>query len=333
VIALAVVAAWLASLVLTGLARRYAVRRQLVDVPNDRSSHASPTPRGGGLGFVVTFLVALVVLHATGWVSLNASLALAGAGVTVAAVGFADDHAHMPAKLRILVHALAAAWVFYWLDVRPGEALGVVWPVWLGALLVVLFVVWVLNLYNFMDGIDGLAGAEAVTACVGGAALGVAFWPASGVWLQPLLLAAAVLGFLVWNLPPARIFMGDVGSGFLGVCVAAIALESLAVSPAWFWAWMVLLGAFVVDATFTLLRRIVRRRPFYEAHRSHAYQHAARRFGHRAVTLATVLLNLLWLLPIAWLVASERLGGVSGLLLAYLPLIGIAIYFRAGDET
>jgi Fuc2NAc and GlcNAc transferase len=332
VIALAVAAAFVASWVLTGLARRYAVRRQLVDVPNDRSSHALPTPRGGGLGFVATFLVALVALYATGWMSANALLALFGASVVVAAVGFLDDHAHVSARVRFLVHALAAMWVFYWLGVRPGDALGVVWPMWVSAPLVVVFVVWLLNLYNFMDGIDGIAGAEVVTVGLSGAALGFVLWPESDLWLQPLLLAAAAGGFLVWNLPPARIFMGDVGSGFLGVCLAAFALESLAIAPAWFWAWMILLGAFVVDATFTLLRRMARGRAFYEAHRSHAYQHAAHRFGHRAVTLCTVLLNLLWLLPIAWFVASQRLAISSGMLLAYLPLFGIAIYFRAGTE-
>lgn len=332
-IALAVAAAFVASWLLTGLARRYAVRRRLVDVPNDRSSHALPTPRGGGLGFVATFLVALVALYATGWMTADALLALLGAGVAVAAVGFLDDHAHVPASVRFLVHALAAVWVFYWLDVWPGDALGVVWPMWVGAPLVVLFVVWILNLYNFMDGIDGLAGAEAVTVAASGAALGFALWPESGLWLEPLLLAAAAAGFLVWNLPPAKIFMGDVGSGFLGLCLAAIALESLAVAPAWFWAWMILLGAFVVDATFTLLRRMARGRAFYEAHRSHAYQHAARRFGHRAVTYSVALLNLAWLLPIAWLVATERLPSLGGLLLAYLPLVGAAVYFRAGDES
>jgi Fuc2NAc and GlcNAc transferase len=309
------------------------VRRQLVDVPNDRSSHALPTPRGGGLGFVATFLAALVALYATGWMQANALLALFGASVVVAAVGFLDDHAHVSAKVRFLVHALAAAWVFYYLDVRPGDALGVVWPIWVSATLVVLFVVWLLNLYNFMDGIDGLAGAEAVTVAASGAALGFALWPESGLWLQPLLLASAAAGFLVWNLPPARIFMGDVGSGFLGVCLAAIALESLAVAPAWFWAWMILLGAFVVDATFTLLRRMARGRAFYEAHRSHAYQHAARRFGHKAATLAVALLNLVWLLPIAWLVASGRLPALGGLVLAYLPLVAVAAYFRAGNES
>jgi Fuc2NAc and GlcNAc transferase len=333
VIALAAVIAVLASLALTGLARSYAVRRQLVDVPNDRSSHDRPVPRGGGIGFVVTFSAALVALAAVGLVPLEPAIAVLGAGAVVAAIGFADDHGHVSATARIAVHALAALWVLYWLGVEPETAVGADWPGWLGALLAALFVIWLLNLYNFMDGIDGLASVEAVTAAAAGAWLAFLVVPGGDLWLLPLFLAAAVAGFLFWNLPPARIFMGDVGSGFLGVCLAALALHSLSFAPALFWSWTILLGAFIVDATFTLLKRIVRGRTFYEAHRSHAYQHAARRFGHLKVTLAVGFVNVFWLLPLAWLVATGRLSGPVGLAVGYAPLLAAALYFRAGNES
>jgi Fuc2NAc and GlcNAc transferase len=332
-IVLAVVSSLLASFALTGLARRYAERRRLVDVPNNRSSHALPTPRGGGVGFVIAYLVAVGLLHARGVVPFNTWLALSGAGAAVAAIGFVDDHAPTPARVRFLVHVLAAVWVLAWIGVNPEAAVGSgEWPAWLGALAAVLFIVWLLNLYNFMDGTDGLAGIEAVTVGLGAAWLTAVALPGNSLWLLPLVLAAAVGGFLVWNLPPARIFMGDVGSGFLGVCLATLALASLTRAPALFWVWVILLGVFVVDATFTLLRRMVRGRAFYEAHRTHAYQHAARRFGHRAVMLAVAAVNVLWLAPIAWLVATNRLPGGYGLALSYLPLIGLAMYFRAGSE-
>jgi Fuc2NAc and GlcNAc transferase len=334
VIALAAIIAVVASLALTGLARSYAVRRQLVDVPNSRSSHARPVPRGGGIGFVVTFSAALVALAAVGLVPLEPAVAILGAGAAVAAIGFADDHGHVSVKARVAVHALAAVWVLYWLRVEPEAAVGAAdWPGWLGGLLAVLFVVWLLNLYNFMDGIDGLASIEAVTAAAGGAWLAFAVVPGSDLWLLPLFLAAAVAGFLFWNMPPARIFMGDVGSGFLGVCLAAFALHSLTFAPALFWSWTILLGVFIVDATLTLLKRIAHGRTFYEAHRSHAYQHAARRFGHMRVSVAVGLLNILWLLPIAWLAATGRLAGPVGLAVAYLPLLAAALYFRAGSES
>jgi Fuc2NAc and GlcNAc transferase len=332
-IALIIVATLLASILLTGLARRYAEHRRLVDVPNSRSSHARPTARGGGIGFVVTFEVALAALFAAGFVPLHTWLALFGAGIAVAGIGFLDDHRPMPVKIRFLVHVLAAVWVLVWLSPSLNGAIGGAWPVGLVALVAVMFIVWLLNLYNFMDGIDGLAGIEAVSVGLAAAGLGFALLPAGGTWFLPLVLAAAVGGFLVWNLPPARIFMGDVGSGFLGVCLATLALESLAQLPALFWAWLILLGVFVVDATFTLFRRMARGRAVYEAHRSHAYQHAARRFGHRAVTLTVGALNVLWLLPIAWLVATGRLGAGWGLAASYLPLLAVAVYFRAGSDA
>jgi Fuc2NAc and GlcNAc transferase len=333
-IVLAVVVALLASLALTELARRYAVRRRLIDEPSGRSSHVMPTVRGGGVAFVVTFEAAILVLSAAGFVPLATALALLGAGVAVAAIGFLDDHKPVPAKRRFVVHLLAAIWVLVWLEPSVGRAVGgAAWPAGLAALVTVLFIVWLLNLYNFMDGIDGLAGIEAVTVGLCAAWLGFLVSPDTHLGLPPLLLAAAVGGFLVWNLPPARIFMGDVGSGFLGVSVATLALESLAYAPALFWAWMILLGVFIVDATFTLVRRMARGQAFYVAHRSHAYQHAARRFGHRPVMLAVAGLNLVWLFPLSWLVATGRLAPIFGVALAYVPLVGLAGHFRAGTAT
>jgi Fuc2NAc and GlcNAc transferase len=170
-----------------------------------------------------------------------------------------------------------------------------------------------------MDGIDGLAGVEAVSVGIGAAAVSFVVLPQSSVWLLPLLLASAVAGFLVWNLPPARIFMGDVGSGFLGVCLSILALESLSLGAPVFWAWIVLLAVFVADATFTLLRRMVRGRAFYEAHRSHAYQHAARRFGHRAVTLAVAPLARAHCLARGHRQAGRAVGIGSGLLTPACP--------------
>jgi Fuc2NAc and GlcNAc transferase len=332
-IAIGVVAVLVVSVALTGLARLYAMHNGLVDQPNSRSSHSWPTLRGGGIGFVITFEVTVVLLAVVGLVPLATSVALLGGGAAVAAIGFLDDHQHVPARFRFVVHVLAAIWVVAWLDPTVEDAIGGTdLPAWVAALATVMFIVWLLNLYNFMDGIDGLAGVEAVTAGLGGAV--VAFWllPESGVWVLPLLLAAAVGGFLAWNVPPARIFMGDVGSGFLGVCFAVLALESLAATPRLFWAWMILLGVFIVDATFTLVRRTMRGRPFYEAHRSHAYQHAASRFGHLPVMLAAGICNLLWLLPFAWLVATGRLAPFWGIGIAYLPLLGALIYFGGGTD-
>ena len=319
------------SSVLTGLMRRYALSRQLLDRPNERSSHSMATPRGGGVAIVVAFLVGLLVSGEG--VSEPAMIALLFGGIGVAVVGFVDDHGHIAARWRLLTHFSCAAWILYWIGVPRFDWMGM--TVDLGpfaSVLAAFYLVWMLNLYNFMDGIDGIAGIEAVTVGVGGT---LVYWVAamplvSDVGL-PALLAAAALGFLVWNFPPARIFMGDAGSGFLGLMFGALSLQAAVTRPVLFWCWLVLLGVFVVDATVTLIRRSLRGERIYEAHRSHAYQHASREFGaHRPVALAVTAINVLWLTPWALAIASGQVDGVVGLAAAYIPLLALALRFKAG---
>jgi Fuc2NAc and GlcNAc transferase len=146
-----------------------------------------------------------------------------------------------------------------------------------------------------------------------------------------VLLGCAVAGFLFWNFPPARIFMGDAGSGFLGIILGILSLQAAWISSQLLWAWLILLGVFIVDATVTLIRRLVRGDKIYEAHRSHAYQFASRRFGrHLPVTSAVGVINLVWLLPIALCVTLFGLDGALGLIIAYIPLVILAIRFKAG---
>jgi Fuc2NAc and GlcNAc transferase len=137
--------------------------------------------------------------------------------------------------------------------------------------------------------------------------------------------ASAAAGFLIFNFKPARIFMGDVGSGFLGVTFGLLTVHHASANSDLFWAWLILLGAFIVDATLTLIRRICHGERFYQAHRSHAYQYASRRFqSHARVSIVFGVINLLWLLPIALLVATGRLEGIAGVAVAYLPLAILA---------
>ncbi|MCY1337350.1 Undecaprenyl-phosphate alpha-N-acetylglucosaminyl 1-phosphate transferase [compost metagenome] len=321
------------ALFLTGVLRRYALARSIIDVPNARSSHTVPTPRGGGVSIVVSFLLALPLVAVFGLASWPVVLAFLGAGAGIALLGFLDDHGHIAARWRLLGHFAGAAWVLLWLGgLPPLHVFGFELDLgWAGYLLAALYLVWLLNLYNFMDGIDGIASVEAICVCVGGALLYVLSGHAHDAAL-PLLLAAAVAGFLFWNFPPARIFMGDAGSGFLGIALGILSLQAAWVESQLFWSWLILLGVFIVDATFTLLRRLLRGDKVYEAHRSHAYQYASRQFGrHLPITLAVGLINLLWLLPIALWVGSGGLDGMLGILLAYTPLLVLAIKFRAGE--
>lgn len=324
----------LASWVLTGLLRRYALARSLMDIPNERSSHAVPTPRGGGVAIVLTFLVSLPLLELFDMHSNALFWALFGAGAWVALIGFIDDHGHIPARWRLLLHVVGAGWALAWLGGLPplvvyDVTLDFGWP---GHMFAVVYLVWLLNLYNFMDGIDGIAGIEAVTVCLGGVVLYLLSPAGDFIWMLPmLLLAAAVVGFLFWNFPKAKIFMGDAGSGFVGIVLGILSIQAAWVMPELFWAWVILLGGFVVDATMTLIRRVLRSEKFYEAHRSHAYQYASRKVGgHVLVSLAFGAINLFWLLPVAALVVIGWLDGVSGVMIAYIPLILLAMRFKAG---
>lgn len=321
------------SFLLTFALRRYALANSLIDIPNARSSHSIPTPRGGGVAIVIVFLIGLfcapLVSDAPwGWV-----IALGGSGLLVAVVGFLDDHGHIAARWRLVAHFSAAAWALFWLDGSlvlqlPGLALDVAWVVYV---LAAFFLVWLLNLYNFMDGIDGIASVEAITTCLGGAFI---YWLLGQYEQIPLLLmlAAAVAGFLFWNFPPARIFMGDAGSGFLGLILGVLTVMAAMVEPQLLWSWLILLGVFVLDATWTLIRRLVRGDKVYEAHRSHAYQSASRELGgHLPVTLAVLAINVLWLLPWACVVALGYVDGLLGLVVAYLPLALMAVRFKAGE--
>ncbi|NWB49456.1 MULTISPECIES: glycosyltransferase family 4 protein [Pseudomonas] len=330
---------WLLALVVgvsflgTGALRKYALVRSLIDIPNARSSHSVPTPRGGGVAIVLSFLIALPVLAWTDAVAWPMALALLGAGGWIAIIGFLDDHGHIAARWRLLAHFAGAIWALFWIGgMAPINLFGHEFSLgWFGYVIAAFYLVWMLNLYNFMDGIDGLASVEAICACVGAC---LVYWIAGHTILAiaPLVLAMAVLGFLVWNFPPAKIFMGDAGSGFLGIVLAVMSLYAAWTSPLFLWAWLILLGVFIVDASFTLIRRLLRGDKVYEAHRSHGYQYASRKYGsHRAVTLAIAAINLFWLVPVAILVVMQYFDGVAGLLLAYVPLVFLAFKFHAGE--
>ncbi len=321
------------SALLTGLVRRYALTGGMLDVPNARSSHLIPTPRGGGMAIVLVTLAGLVLLYVQGLIAGSQFAALGGAGALVASVGWLDDRGEVAARWRLLVHFVAAGWGLAWLGGLPPVVLlaQVIDLGWLGHGLGLLYLVWLLNLYNFMDGIDGIAGVEAVTVSTGACWL---FWLAavpSQSMVMPALLAAAVLGFLLWNWPPARIFMGDAGSGFVGLVLGLLSVAAAHQSFELFVGWLVLLGVFITDATVTLLRRLMRGERLTEAHCSHAYQQAARRLdGHRPVTLAVATINLFWLLPLASLMVTGWLSSLAILLMAYAPLIALAVWLQAG---
>lgn len=329
---LLLVAALMLTIVLTGLIRNYARRANLLDVPNERSSHEIATPRGGGLSIVVVFLSSVLALWVMGAIDPDTAVAILTGGGLIAAIGFADDHSHVPASWRFLVQVVAATMVVTTLGGLPEIQFGniVVDLGVSGDILTIVFMVWFTNAFNFMDGVDGIAASEAI--CIAGGALIILATGDSGVASSLLAaLMATSSGFLLWNWPPAKIFMGDVGSGFVGFVLAMFAIISNDLGLLPIWSWLILAGVFVVDSTITLVTRMINGEEWHSAHNNHAYQKASRRLqGHRPVTLAVLIINLLWLLPIAWLASARPEFGLWLTVVAWIPLISLALFLKAG---
>jgi len=319
---------------LTWRIRSYCLANGIVNIPNQRSSHTQIVARGGGVGFSVTFLAAMVGLGLTGVVSWRPAIALTGGGAIIGLTGWVDDRQGLTQLTRIVLHLSAAVWAVEWIGGVPQlfpvpPVVALVIPV-----ILIIAVAWLVNLYNFMDGTDGIAGIEAVTVALMSGALctmaGVAV--AGRVYY---LLAAAVAGFLVWNWPPARIFMGDAGSGFLGFAFAATALWCATDNKRLFWPCVILLSVFIADATTTLLRRMAKGERWYEPHRSHAYQKLARRAGHLRIALGVAAINVLLLGPVAWFAwRHPRLGFPLTLAVnAALAVFALTVRDRAGESS
>jgi Fuc2NAc and GlcNAc transferase len=272
----------------TGWVRHIALRRQWLDVPNQRSSHTTPTPRGGGIVIAFSLIVATGVAVLLGVVPTRLGWVIMVGGGGTAIVGWLDDRQGLTAAARIAVHFTCATFAVALLGGLPEVRFGdeSVRVGLLGSAAAVVFIVWCLNLYNFMDGIDGLASAEAVCVALVGGAMSMA---APGVGPLSFLVAACALGFLLWNWAPARIFMGDAGSGLLGYVFGVLALASERTGGLPLLLWIILLGIFAFDATVTLTRRVLRGERWYEAHRLHAYQRlVSSGWSHRRVVLGVI---------------------------------------------
>ena len=308
-----------------------------LDIPNERSSHLTPTPRGGGLSFVAVSLFGFLLLLLNNTLNHADLLALCCAGVIVAIAGYLDDMQKISAAtFRLVLHSIGAIILVVGIGFPSQISLfdrtistGVV-----GSILGVIYLVWLLNLFNFMDGTDGIAATETIFVCLAGAMLN--YHALSGInhSSAAVILAVSTFGFLLYNWSPAKIFMGDVGSGYLGIVIGGLSLMAAKQQHELLWVWIILLAVFVSDATITLIRRLLRKQKPHVAHRSHAYQHLAIRFNsHAKVLLIVLAINVVWLLPIAFLVADKQLAGTTGVVIAYVPLLLAALFLGAGKDS
>lgn len=306
---------------------RLALRLGIHAVPNYRSLHPKTTPRGAGIVVAVVNLAAVAVGYKFGIISFPYLLIFFAGGLAVAVVGIADDRFELPALFRLIVQICAAIWIVLCSGGMPPLGIGAMTVDfgWIGNLLAVLGMVWFFNLFNFMDGVDGMAtsGTIYVTAA---AALILAINGDLALALLSAMLCAAAAGFAYFNWPPARVFLGDAGSSYFSYTIAALILGSLWSDGMSLWTWLILLGYFVVDTTVTLFIRLFTVKKWYHAHRSHAYQNLARLWGdHLKVVRLVLLIELLWLLPLAMLSVWNHAIAPIIAAIAFLPIIVFAI--------
>lgn len=323
------------SFISTNLIRNYATTH-LMDLPGSRSSHTVPTPRGGGMAIAVSFYLGLSVLLALGLIGSHYGWIVLGA-VPLIWISWLDDHQHVPIRYRLAVQLSSAVWLVYlaWPDmlgslIPANPVMGVV-----GTLLCTVLIIWIINLYNFMDGIDALAGLEFCSLMLGVVCSLIWLDRLQGSGMETAFMAVlglvSVLGFLPLNWPPARIFMGDTGSNFLGYLLAAMAMITISQHHLGVAFWLIAPAVFWMDASVTLAKRLLTGQAIYQPHRTHAYQHAALRFNsHKKVSVTISAINLLYLIPLA--LFSELYTTFVGIFIAaaYLPVFSLAIYFKAG---
>jgi Fuc2NAc and GlcNAc transferase len=318
---------------LVGFAVTFAVLRSahrigVIAEVNERSSHTRPTPSGGGVGIVAGGTIGAAL---AAWVAPWPTIPFALLAIAIAVLGFLDDRQGLPVAVRLPLQLVTAGAGVALLPLDAlAAAIALPLPALLmGALALIAAVYWI-NIFNFMDGIDGLAASEAAFIFAAAALLAISNGaPADSPMLWWLLaITVATLGFLVLNWPPARIFMGDAGSTYLGFMIAFAAFATIALGWLTIWQWLLLVALFVIDATLTLMRRLLRREPIFRAHRLHAYQHLSRRWGHPRVTGLVLAVNVIVLLPIAWVAGSYPsnawmlVAGVYAVLVAALLLSG-----------
>ena len=311
---LCAVGAFIVSCLLTMIVTKVAHGMRVLDHPNERSTHAKPTPRLGGIAIALAATVASV-----GWlffesIDVPQVLAILLGCAVLASVGVIDDVRSLSARVRLGVQFLVMGGLIMLLSASSSTQL------WSSAVVLVA-TVWFINLFNFMDGIDGFASVGAIFILGTMGVLGL-FAGDPLVGGMAIIAACAIAGFLVWNLPPARIFLGDGGSYWIGAFIAVLAIVAVERGAVSLAIAVLLPAPFVADATVCLVRRALRRESVWKAHRMHAYQHANQRWGGRwRVITALCILNLVVLLPAVvcalawpqfeWLVVVGGYGGFA----------------------
>lgn len=301
--------------------------RQLLDIPNNRSSHTTPTPRGGGIAIILATFIAMLVAHQSGFAN-QAALYLLAPGLLMAILGISDDLITLNIRIRLIIQLLTASITTG--VILNNTSLSIPMAALLG-IAAIIGIAWLTNLYNFMDGINGLAALQTVFACFSMSFLFYLQGDHSETIPLMLALGSASLGFLYWNFPQAKLFMGDVGSLFIGITLATLMTWTSRNDLITACSWLIILAVFIVDASYTLIFRLTTGQKFYLPHRSHFYQKIAIKLNsHTKATLLLMSFNLFWLFPIALAVQLGKINVIAALGLAYLPAIYGTYQIKAG---
>lgn len=307
------------SFMLTWITKRFTLKNRILDIPNERSSHSEPTPRGGGLAIVITWYIGITMLFLRGTVDNNLYFALMS-GIVLAVFSIIDDVIDLKPSIRIIAQTITVLLAFYFLNgIQPVLLFDkilipsiILYPV------VIVGMVWFINLYNFLDGIDGYASVEAI-------GVAFAFYLFTGQTIT-FILVASVIGFLIWNWPKAKIFMGDVGSTQLGFIIVVLGIyfhneKSLSIVS-----WLILTAPFSFDATLTLIRRWRNKEKLSQAHRKHIYQRLVQSgFSHLKVDVLLTLVNL-GLIFFVFISVRYRMLEIPLLILSIIALYLVTIY-------
>jgi UDP-N-acetylmuramyl pentapeptide phosphotransferase/UDP-N-acetylglucosamine-1-phosphate transferase len=282
------------SYILTWLAIQLAIRKSVLDIPNNRSSHTVPTPRGGGIAISITWFFALIILYSQNKINGSLFYGLL-CGIPIAAAGLVDDLFSISPKIRILIQSISAIGALYFLKGIDSIGIGynIIHAPVIFNIIAFVGIIWFTNLFNFLDGIDGYLSAEIVY-------IGLAFFLFFGS-TPPLVLSFAALGFLIWNWQPAKIFMGDVGSTLLGFTISVFAVYYQNEGKSSVFIWLMLTSVFWFDATLTLYRRWRNKEHLSLGHRKHAYQRIVQSgFSHRKTVLYSIAINIT-ILALVWI--------------------------------
>lgn len=304
---------FLISFSLTYFIKNYMIKKSLVAVVNERSSHTVPTPHGGGIALAITWFIGLFYLYFIGEISSNLFYALLF-GAVISIVSFFDDIYELSPKIRLIAQAIVAIVGLYFLGGFETLTFGIFDiqnPIFTN-IFAFFMIIWFINLYNFLDGINGYAGSEAIFLALTG------FILFSGNYF--LVLAVSVLGFLFWNWNKAKIFMGDVGSTLLGYNIAIFTIYYANEESTNFWIWIILFGIYWFDATLTLIRRKLNKEKLSLAHKKHAYQRLTQSgWSHYKVTNYSIGLNII-LFFIVYFVSNIFVAFILALIVLVLSM-------------